>query len=252
MRQRPGSARRSASRLAALWAALALASPALARTEWIRWVDPNDLDPAAPPIAGYRIHVGREPGVYERVIDVGMPARASSGLLPLFRRDVEVDEYAPVYLAVTAYDDLGRESERSNEIVRRPQDTDLDGIPDDGAPGSAPCAPGQSVGCDDNCPYAANPTQQDAGGVGSELDPDGIGDACQCGDVSGDGLVTMADAMLILGGDPEAAGMARPDLCDVGAGPGCGPPDGYYIVRALVPPPSAAIRQQCPPAQPPG
>ncbi|MFI5317479.1 MAG: hypothetical protein ACHQ6T_17395, partial [Myxococcota bacterium] len=44
----------------------------------------------------------------------------------------------------------------------------------------------------DNCPYVANPTQADDGTVGSAI-PDGIGDACQCGDVTGEGVVDASD-----------------------------------------------------------
>jgi len=39
---------------------------------------------------------------------------------------------------------------------------------------------------DDNCPYFANPDQDDA-------DEDGRGDACECTDQNGDGLNTVAD-----------------------------------------------------------
>jgi hypothetical protein len=35
----------------------------------------------------------------------------------------------------------------------------------------------------DNCPFAYNPTQSDLGGILSLAPPDGVGDACQCGDV---------------------------------------------------------------------
>jgi hypothetical protein len=251
MRNVAGSARRCASLLAVLGAGLAFVPPAAARTEKVRWIDPNGLGAEAASIAGFRVYVGRQSGVYDLVIDVRMASR-SSGLLPLYHGDLELDAYTPVYLAMTAYDDQGRESPLSNEQVRMPTDTDQDGIPDDGAPSHLPCSPGEAFGCDDNCPYAANPAQEDAGGIG-EASADGIGDACQCGDVSGDGVVTIADASVILSAflGPGVAGIPRPDLCDVGAGPGCGPVDAKFIQRALFAPGSGAIRQQCAPALPP-
>ncbi|MFQ5515837.1 MAG: thrombospondin type 3 repeat-containing protein [Myxococcota bacterium] len=45
----------------------------------------------------------------------------------------------------------------------------------------------------DNCPFAPNPLQMDGGGVGAGSRPDGIGDACQCGDVDDDGTVDGSD-----------------------------------------------------------
>ncbi len=44
----------------------------------------------------------------------------------------------------------------------------------------------------DNCPFVPNPDQVDAGALDSAI-PDGIGDDCQCGEVSGDGVVDAAD-----------------------------------------------------------
>jgi hypothetical protein len=55
-------------------------------------------------------------------------------------------------------------------------DSDNDGIPDDGGP--APCAPGQYLNCDDNCPEDSNPNQADydLDGTGNECDEDADGD----------------------------------------------------------------------------
>ena len=57
-------------------------------------------------------------------------------------------------------------------------DTDGDGILDDGdgsgTVGDTPCTPGQTSGCDDNCPSTPNPDQADADGdgEGTECDAD--------------------------------------------------------------------------------
>jgi hypothetical protein len=46
----------------------------------------------------------------------------------------------------------------------------------------------------DNCLYVSNPAQTDSGGIGVSI-PDGIGDVCQCGDVTGEGRVDDADLL---------------------------------------------------------
>jgi glucose/arabinose dehydrogenase len=132
-------------------------------------------------------------------------------------------------------------------------DSDCDGIPDDGAPGDVPCATGQFEGCDDNCPFASNPGQEDTAGIGSGSAPDGIGDECQCGDVSGDGVVSSADSVIILRSQlvPPTAVMSRPDLCDVGGSVGCAGADSVIVLRAQLVPPTATIQQVCAPANPP-
>jgi hypothetical protein len=131
-------------------------------------------------------------------------------------------------------------------------DSDCDGIPDDGAPGNVPCATGQFGGCDDNCPFAPNPGQEDSAGIGTGSAPDGIGDECQCGDVSGDGAVTWSDGVIILRSlvVPPTAVMNRPDLCDVGGSAGCSSADGVIVRRAQLMPPTATVQQQCEPANP--
>lgn len=46
----------------------------------------------------------------------------------------------------------------------------------------------------DNCPFAFNQTQTDSGGI-DDATADGIGDACQCGDVDDDGIVDLLDVV---------------------------------------------------------
>ncbi len=122
-----------------------------------------------------------------------------------------------------------------------PLDSDADGVPD----------------ASDNCPYWTNPDQLDRGGLGAGSVPDGIGDACQCGDVSGDGFVTIADATIIRRAllSPPTATMENPQRCDVGpAGParsgGCTVADATLIRRALLSPPTASVAPVCAPATP--
>jgi N-acetylneuraminic acid mutarotase len=112
-----------------------------------------------------------------------------------------------------------------------PADADGDGVPD----------------ASDVCPSAPDPGQEDRGGVGAGSASDGIGDACQCGDVSGDGRVTIADSTLVARSllAPPTATLARPELCDADASPGCGLADAVTIRRALLSPPTAAIGRAC-------
>jgi hypothetical protein len=101
----------------------------------------------------------------------------------------------------------------------------------------------------DNCAFAANADQTDTGGLGTGSSPDGIGDACQCGDLNGDGRISIADAVVLQRSllQPPAATPARPDLCDVGGSAGCGLPDAIILRRALLSPPTAFITPACVP-----
>jgi pimeloyl-ACP methyl ester carboxylesterase len=113
-----------------------------------------------------------------------------------------------------------------------PADADLDDVPD----------------AADNC-ARWNPDQADRGGLGSGSAPDGVGDACQCGDVSGDGSVTLLDGVLIarsLLSRPTAT-LALPSLCDVGGSEGCTLADALIVRRAVLQPPTAVIAPACAP-----
>jgi len=114
----------------------------------------------------------------------------------------------------------------------------------------------------DDCPFTANNpvptsnTQADKGGVGVTAPPDGIGDACQCGDASNDGIVTGTDATLISRAAvhlaPFTAGVtALPGFakCDVNANGTCDGTDATIVKRATVGL-APAIKQGCPAATP--
>jgi hypothetical protein len=85
----------------------------------------------------------------------------------------------------------------------------------------------------DNCPVTPNASQSDAGGVDAAT-PDGIGDPCQCGDVTNNGRIEAADAVdlrrYLAGSLPT---VAEPDKCDVGSSPACDLADATRLRRAL-------------------
>ena len=77
----------------------------------------------------------------------------------------------------------------------------------------------------DNCPFAFNPLQADVAGIGSGSGPDGIGNACQCGDVNDDGVVdgfdvdsfrdALADQSMSLAGQAKCTVIGELSDCDV-------------------------------------
>jgi hypothetical protein len=94
-------------------------------------------------------------------------------------------------------------------------DADGDGVPD----------------ATDNCRFVRNPSQADASG-------DGVGDACQCGDVDGNGLVNTVDALRIARGEVPGSD----PKCDVTGDTFCNSVDALRIARGEVLPGSAAQR----------
>ena len=85
----------------------------------------------------------------------------------------------------------------------------------------------------DNCPVTPNPGQEDNGGLDTTT-PDGVGDACQCGDLSGDGKITNTDSTLIrinMFGIPISYDA---DFCDVNGDGQCTNTDAVLIQRSLL------------------
>jgi hypothetical protein len=78
----------------------------------------------------------------------------------------------------------------------------------------------------DNCPHVWNPDQIDT-------DTNGIGDACQCGDVNGDGSTNVTDALLIARGQVPSDGPYF-GRCDVSGDTFCNVTDALTIARGQV------------------
>jgi hypothetical protein len=100
----------------------------------------------------------------------------------------------------------------------------------------------------DNCPYVAN-DQRDFGGIGLVSGPDGIGDACQCGDLLNDGRITSVDTAALRSALANGASSLNLALCNAhdpaGAAPGrCDLVDVVAMTRGLAGV-SPGISQRC-------
>jgi hypothetical protein len=108
--------------------------------------------------------------------------------------------------------------------------------------------------CDlvDNCKFEPNASQTDVGGIGATAPPNGRGDACECGDVSGNGRVTTADATLVTRANlvPPTARLLAPDKCNVGGSAACSTADATILTRASLVPPTASVQNVCAAAAP--
>ncbi len=102
----------------------------------------------------------------------------------------------------------------------------------------------------DNCPLEPNLEQDDRGGFGTPV-ADGRGDACQCGDVSGDGEVGGDDLLALrqylAGVLPVLAGPRKCGLVDESAD--CSLVDWVVLQRVLLGSPPASS-QECPASLP--
>ncbi|RDH81016.1 MAG: hypothetical protein DIZ80_12900 [endosymbiont of Galathealinum brachiosum] len=95
----------------------------------------------------------------------------------------------------------------------------------------------------DNCPNTFNQDQKDNGGLDSNS-PDGIGDACQCGDINGDGKITNTDSVLIKRHLIGLPSKFEVDFCDVSGDGACTNTDAVIIQRSLLGLPPG-LRQVC-------
>ncbi|MDB4806678.1 thrombospondin type 3 repeat-containing protein [Pseudomonadales bacterium] len=96
-------------------------------------------------------------------------------------------------------------------------DFDLDGIAD----------------ASDNCRNVPNADQADSGGVNTDI-PDGIGDACQCGDVNNSGKVDNTDAILIKRYILNLPPGVDDQKCNVSVSAECSNTDAILIQRAIL------------------
>jgi hypothetical protein len=122
-----------------------------------------------------------------------------------------------------------------------------------------PCAPGDpwdrecdgAINSCDVCPFVSDPDQRDTGGIATST-PDGIGNACQCGDVTGNGIVNGQDAIAI---KRYALGLPSPTFlvpgnCDVTGNGACNGQDANAVKRIALGQSSPGFGQHCPNADP--
>jgi len=93
-------------------ALLLLASPALARSEALRWSEAN---PAA--VSGFKVYWTTSSGPHNQSTDIGKPSPDAAGN---FHHTITVPDADTLYVAITAYNASGQESGFSNLQARFP------------------------------------------------------------------------------------------------------------------------------------
>lgn len=227
------------------WVLAALVAAQAATAAELRFVHPSPEG-----VAGYRLRAVLEASPlavedYAFTMDLG-PIAARANQVVRVPLPLAIGPGVIWRVALAAYDAQGRQSSYSNEVLvaARGLRGPFDGVAEDGdgsgIAGDAPCAPGQSEGCDDNCPTTPNGPELgtclggDPARIGrvctshaecgvpgycsmqqEDRDGDGVGDVCdncvavpnpdqEDHDLDGFGSVCDADA----GGRPSPSGLA--------------------------------------------
>ena len=164
---RGARARRGLLAALAIGSFLAGADAAQARTEVVRWRQPDPVD-----ADGFRIHIGTQSRRYDEVIDVGALTPSSDGT---YAYSFQVPDASTKYVAVSAYNEAG-ESALSNEAVRggSPSSPSTPSTPSTPPAPSNPPAP--STPAPSNPPAPSTPEPPDrpghSGRPGSPARPD--------------------------------------------------------------------------------
>jgi hypothetical protein len=169
----------------------------------------------------------------------GQPCDCAGPLIPLVQGTCLTDASGRGTYAECRHGSTeGRFGPRFSALTPFGGDTDADGVPN----------------AADVCPFTPNPTQLDTRGYQTLL-PDGIGDACQCGDLDGDDAVYPASEVPRLRNSLAglAPGVANPAECSVIGGPyDCDLLDLVVLRRAAATPPRApGTGEFCDAATPP-
>ena len=165
----------------------------------------------------------------------------SGDLLPS-NGDLLPDETDNVLFSIKPLPDLpsGTEIRNSAEITLGTDpsdpDTDDDTICDGLGTGGGACSAGPDL-----CPYLNTGVESDSGGIGTAT-PDGIGDGCQCGDVSENGIADATDlqwirefivgARVLSTTERRHCNLVGPNAGD-GSGTDCDVVDAFLLDRLL-------------------
>jgi glucose/arabinose dehydrogenase len=140
----------------------AAAGVAEARVATVSWTDPN---PAPSPVVGFRLHVGTASQTYGTTIELGLPTPGAGGV---YTATANVPDNVRVFMAMTAYEVTGLESDPSNEQILEPLPPP-DAMPDgriDAPTGPVTIDAGQSV------VFAGSGSDPDGGSVSYAWDFD--------------------------------------------------------------------------------